>query len=65
MREQEIIQYLRLLGEELEELAVQRPVRLLMIDGAYMITQFRSRLVTEDDEEYSEHIERVLTAFFG
>ena len=48
MQEQEIIECLRLLGEELEELGVHRPVRLLMIGGAYMITQFRSRLVTED-----------------
>lgn len=48
MRKEEIVQYLRLLGEELEELGVRRPVRLLMIGGAYMITQFESRLVTED-----------------
>jgi len=48
MREQEIIHYLRLLGEELEELQLQRPIRLLMIGGAYMITQFGNRALTED-----------------
>jgi predicted nucleotidyltransferase len=48
MRKQEIIQYLMLLGEELEELRIRRPVRLLMIGGAYMVTQFDSRAVTED-----------------
>lgn len=48
MREQEITHYLKLLGEELEELQLQRPVRLLMIGGAYMITQFGNRVLTED-----------------
>ena len=48
MREQEIIHYLKLLGEELAELQLQKPVRLLMIGGAYMITQFGSRVFTED-----------------
>lgn len=48
MQEQEIIHYLRLLGEELEALQLKRPVRLLMIGGAYMITQLGSRAFTED-----------------
>ncbi len=48
MREQEIIHYLKLLGEELAELQLQKPVRLLMIGGAYMITQLGSRIFTED-----------------
>lgn len=48
MRGQEIIHYLKLLGEELGELQLQKPVRLLMIGGAYMITQFGNRALTED-----------------
>ncbi len=48
MQEREIIHYLKLLGEELEGLELQRPVRLLMIVGAYMVTQFGSRMFTED-----------------
>src|SRR5437016_468634 len=51
MQEQEIIHYLRLLGEELEELGVRRPVRILMIGGAYMVTQFGSRADTKDVHE--------------
>lgn len=35
MQEQEIIHYLKLLGEELKELQLQHPIRLLMIGGAY------------------------------
>jgi hypothetical protein len=48
MQEQEIIHYLKLLGEELKELQLQHPIRVLMIGGAYMITQFGSRVFTED-----------------
>lgn len=48
MQEQEIIRYLRLLGEELEALQVHQPIRLLMIGGAYMITQIGNRSTTMD-----------------
>lgn len=48
MNEQEIIRYLRLLGEELEALRVQQPIRLLMVGGAYMITQLGNRTTTMD-----------------
>lgn len=53
MNEQQIIQNLKLLGEELEALQIQRPVRLLMIGGAYMITQFGNRTVTEDVDVFT------------
>lgn len=48
MQEQEIIRYLRLLGEELEALQVTQPIRLLMVDGAYMVTQISNRTTTMD-----------------
>jgi len=48
VRKEEIIHYLMLLGEELEELGVRSPVRILMIGGAYMVTQFESRADTKD-----------------
>jgi hypothetical protein len=48
MQEQEIIHYLKLLGEELEALQVQQPIRLLMVGGAYMITQIGNRATTLD-----------------
>lgn len=48
MQAEEIIHYLELLGEELEALQFQQPVRLLMVGGAYMITQIGNRTVTMD-----------------
>jgi uncharacterized nucleotidyltransferase DUF6036 len=68
MQEQEIIHYLKLLGEELKELNLQRPVQLLMIGGAYMVTQFGSRMFTEDIDvlvrldKYSEEYRRFRSA---
>jgi hypothetical protein len=53
MNEQQIIGNLKLLGEELEALQIQQPVRLLMIGGAFMITQFGNRTVTEDVDVFT------------
>lgn len=39
MQRQDIEHNLTLLGEELQELGLQKPIRLLLIGGAYMITQ--------------------------
>lgn len=48
MQEQEIVECLRRLGEELEKLGIQQPIRILMIGGAYMITQIGNRKLTRD-----------------
>jgi hypothetical protein len=48
LQEQEIIRYLRLLGEELEALQVRQPLSLLVVGGAYMITQIGNRATTMD-----------------
>ena len=48
MEKEDIIRNLKLLGEELVELEIQQPVRLLMIGGGYMLTQIGSRTLTED-----------------
>ncbi len=48
IQEQQIIQCLTRLGEELENLQVQQPIRILMIGGAYMITQIKNRKTTRD-----------------
>ena len=48
MTEQEIIECLTRLGEGLGELGVQQPIRILMIGGAFMITQIGNRELTED-----------------
>jgi hypothetical protein len=39
---------LALLGEQLQELGLTQPIRLLMIGGAFMITQIGNREVTRD-----------------
>lgn len=48
LEKEEIIQCLMRLGEELEALGIESPVRLLMIGGAYMVTQVGNRRFTED-----------------
>lgn len=48
LEREEIIQCLMRLGEELEALDIQSPIRLLMIGGAYMVTQVGNRERTED-----------------
>lgn len=53
MNKRQIVQNLKLLGEELEALQITQPVRLLMIGGAYMITQFGNRTLTEDVDVFA------------
>lgn len=48
MVKEEIIECLKRLGEELEALGVQNPIRILMIGGAYMVTQIGNRELTTD-----------------
>lgn len=49
MVKEEIIECLKRLGNELEKnFGFEEPVRILMIGGAYMITQIGNRAKTED-----------------
>jgi predicted nucleotidyltransferase len=48
MQEQDIIRFLSLVGEELQEFGLQRPIRLLLIGGAYMLTHIHNRDATRD-----------------
>src|SRR5215467_7486372 len=48
MNAKDIQRYLSLLGEELQAMNVQEPIQLLLIGGAYMLTQVRNRTVTGD-----------------
>ncbi|GHO50942.1 hypothetical protein [Ktedonospora formicarum] len=48
MQSQEIEAYLAELGQELQGLAVKRPIRILLIGGAFMLTQLRNRVATKD-----------------
>jgi hypothetical protein len=46
--EQEIEDALAALGQELQRLGVQQPIRILVVGGAYMLTQLHNRLATTD-----------------
>ena len=48
MQEQDIVTLLSLLGDELQDMGLTRPVRLLLIGGAYMLTQIHNRDMTKD-----------------
>jgi hypothetical protein len=48
MQEQEIVTLLCLVGDELQALGVKHPIRLLLIGGAYMLTQIHNRPATRD-----------------
>jgi hypothetical protein len=48
MQEQEIESYLAELGQELQNLGVQYPIRILLVGGAFMLTQIHNRSTTND-----------------
>jgi ATP phosphoribosyltransferase len=45
---QEIEVYLADLGQELQDIGVEEPVRILMIGGAFMLTQVHNRSTMQD-----------------
>jgi hypothetical protein len=48
MQKQDIERNLSLLGDQLEELGIQKTIRLLMIGGGFMLTQVGNRATTDD-----------------
>src|SRR6185312_16875755 len=48
MKTQDIVSYLGELGQELQHLGLQQPIRILLVGGAYMLTQFHNRSATND-----------------
>ena len=48
MQAHDIETYLADLGQELHQMGLQQPVRLLLIGGAFMLTQLHSRRATND-----------------
>jgi len=48
MTEQEIDQALAALGQELQRVQISQPVRVLVVGGAYMLTQVHNRSSTQD-----------------
>jgi hypothetical protein len=48
MEEHNIIEMLSLVGEELHEMGVKKPIRIILVGGAYMVTQIHNRSMTRD-----------------
>ena len=48
MRKEDIERYLAALGQELQDLGLRKPVRILVIGGAFMLTQLHNRANTND-----------------
>jgi uncharacterized nucleotidyltransferase DUF6036 len=48
MQAKEIETHLAELGQELQEMGLQRPIRILLVGGAFMLTQIKNRQSTND-----------------
>lgn len=51
MQAEDIETYLADLGQELQRMGQQQPVRLLLVGGAFMLTQFHNRASTKDVDD--------------
>jgi hypothetical protein len=51
MQAHDIETYLADLGQELHQMGLQQPMRLLLIGGAFMLTQLHSRRTTNDVDD--------------
>ncbi len=57
MQAQDIESYLAELGQELQNLGVQRRIRVLLVGGAFMLTQIHNRTSTNDVDVLLKDIE--------
>lgn len=48
MQAEEIEIHLAELGQELQEMGLERPIRILLVGGAFMLTQIKNRQATND-----------------
>ena len=48
MQAEEIETHLAELGQELQEMGLPHPIRILLVGGAFMLTQIRNRQATDD-----------------
>ena len=62
MYAQDIEAYLADLGRVLQQLRVQRPVRILMVGGAFMLTQVQNRPTTNDVDIVLRDIDDPMTS---
>jgi Nucleotidyltransferase of unknown function (DUF6036) len=57
MQEEEIETNLAKLGQELQEMGLQRPIRILLVGGAFMLTQIKNRQATDDIDVLLKDVE--------
>src|SRR5436309_5309848 len=57
MQAQEIEMYLAELGQELQRMGVQQPIRVLLVGGAFMLTQVHNRATTNDVDVLLKDVE--------
>jgi len=62
MQAQDIVTYFAELGQELQHLGVQHPIRILLIGGAYMLTQVHNRPTTNDIDVLLKDIDDTTTS---
>ncbi|MBV9689273.1 MAG: hypothetical protein JO202_06135 [Ktedonobacteraceae bacterium] len=62
MHAQDIEMYLADLGQELRNQGIRQPVRILMIGGAFMLTQIHNRPTTNDVDVLLKDIEHATTS---
>ena len=62
MQAQEIVTYLAELGQELQHLGVQHPIRILLVGGAYMLTQIHNRPTTNDIDVLLKDVDDTTTS---
>lgn len=62
MRAREIETYLAELGQELQGLEIEQPIRILVIGGAFMLLQVKSRRATDDIDVVLKDMEEPTTS---
>ncbi len=62
MQAQDIMTYFAELGQELQHLGIQNPIRILLIGGAFMLTQVHNRPTTNDIDVFLKDINDTTTS---
>lgn len=60
MQAEDIESYLAELGMELQNLGAEHPIRVLLVGGAYMLTQMHNRVSTNDVDVLLKDLENLL-----
>ena len=65
MKSDEIEKYLAELGTELRKRGIKKPVRFILIGGAYMLLLLNQYILPEGQEKNAEQIENALHQLFA